>query len=1061
LGFHNVIDHNTNDRLGLIPSSNFVLKVNFKYYITSNTHTYSAIKTVIPSILLLTIFIGLSNAQIINVPGDQPSIQAGIDMASNEDTVLVAEGIYFENISFKGKAITVGSLFIIDGDTSHISRTIINGSRPVDVDHASTVQMTSGEDTTSVLSGLCITGGTGTVVETEGNYHRGGGGVLINKCGGKIEYTLIVCNHINYDLCVATGGGVYAEVGTEHNLIIRRNIIKNNTVHSQKEADAAGILVADGYRANIIVEYNRISNNSATSIVDNEAHGGGATLALTISSNSNFMVFRNVISYNELHTNPEKEIHWAYGAGINVFYYEPPDGLFDIVLHPTPIICDNIISNNFSEKRGGGISVYRVTTYYPDAPVCPQPLIINNTITDNYALDGSGLSNRDACPLLLNNTFRNDLSAEGSGELYNGNPVYNVSNLGIINANNNEIQGDWKNQRNIRYKDYPKVFSINHTWKVNVSDTGTISFSLLPPIWRRWWAYSAYALFILFLLLMYRTFILNQAKLRTALEVERIEREKVQEIEQMKSRFFANISHEFRTPLTLLLGPIEDLLKKEPGEETDYNLLYLMKRNALKLQRLINQILDLSRLETGKLTLQVAKGDLTDFVKRIVSSFLSLAESKSISYEYLLPEKSWPVFYDGDKIDKILSNLISNAFKFTPEKGLIEVKMNYLTTEGNDQPKNVELIVRDTGKGIPPDQIDHIFERFYRLDAFDTQDGEVEGTGIGLSLMKELVGLYRGDIHVESTPGQGSVFRVILPVAKEQFDENEIIADPEMESIEAKPLDKGEEPENIVEYEIKRNSISDKDRDIILVVEDNIDLRKYIVKNLSRSFRTVEAVNGKQGMEKAIDTIPDLIVSDLMMPEMDGMEMCEQLKTDERTSHIPVIILTAKADKDSKLEGLKTGADDYIIKPFDSEELDVRISNLIGQRRKLKEKYRMDFLASKEENPVPSYDDRLLQKLRDSMYAHLDDPGYKIRQMSDELGLSRTQLFRKVQALTGHSPNDLLNKLRLKKAAGMFRSGHNNIAQVMFEVGFNTPSYFARSFKDLYGSIPSEFIKNQ
>jgi DNA-binding response OmpR family regulator len=385
--------------------------------------------------------------------------------------------------------------------------------------------------------------------------------------------------------------------------------------------------------------------------------------------------------------------------------------------------------------------------------------------------------------------------------------------------------------------------------------------------------------------------------------------------------------------------------------------------------------------------------------------------------------------------------------------------MKYIIPHGESQPQKVELIIRDTGKGIPADQIDHIFDRFHRVDDLVTQDGEEAGTGIGLSLTKELIGLYRGEIHVESTPGHDSVFRVTLPVAKEHFGEDEIMEVPDKVSMEVLSPEMREEPRDALEHERIAESIADKDRDVILVVEDNRDLRKYLVKNLAAAYKVIEAENGKQGMEKAIDAIPDLVISDLMMPEMDGMKMCEYLKTDERTSHIPVIILTAKADRDSKLEGLKTGADDFIIKPFDAEELHVRTSNLIGQRRKLKEKYSMDLLAGNEEDPLPSYNDRLLQKLLNSMQAHLDDPGYKTRQMSAELGLSRTQLFRKVQALTNHSPNDLLSKLRLRKAAGMFRKGHNNISQVMFEVGFNTPSYFARSFRDLYGCTPSEFIK--
>jgi signal transduction histidine kinase/DNA-binding response OmpR family regulator len=632
-----------------------------------------------------------------------------------------------------------------------------------------------------------------------------------------------------------------------------------------------------------------------------------------------------------------------------------------------------------------------------------------------------------------------------------------MSNLGYINAYNNDIQGDWKNGKNIRYKDYPKVFSISHTWKANVSDTGTISFRLLPPIWRRWWAYTCYGSFILFLLLLYRRFLINRAKLRTALEIERIEKQKIQEIEQMKSRFFANISHEFRTPLTLLLGPLNDLVKNGPEfAQANRTLFSMMKRNAERLQRLINQLLDLSKLETGSVKLQVSEGSLTDFVKRILFSFLSLAETKKIKYSYDLPDITTLVYYDAEKLEKILNNLISNAFKFTQDGGRVKVVLKYLDPNVNGTPERIELLISDSGKGISKEHIERIFDRFYQVSKSDTR--EEEGSGIGLSLTKELVSLYNGEINVESVPGKGSVFTVSLPAAREQFSEDEITDKLEKEIVEPETDDQGIIM-NGPEISETGRELKEPDGTLILIVEDNLDLRKYISQILYSSHKLVEADNGKSGMEKAIEHIPELVISDLMMPEMDGITMCSKLKSDERTSHIPVIMLTAKADKTSKLEGLGTGADDYIIKPFDAEELRVRVENLITQRRKLREKYRKEFISGLKNRKFAPPDEQFLNRVSETINHHLSESEFNIERLSEGIGMSRSQLYRKTLAVTGYTPVEFLRNIRLKHAAHMFKEKHHNIAQVAYHVGFSNPAYFSVCFKELFGMAPSEYIK--
>jgi DNA-binding response OmpR family regulator/nitrogen-specific signal transduction histidine kinase len=546
--------------------------------------------------------------------------------------------------------------------------------------------------------------------------------------------------------------------------------------------------------------------------------------------------------------------------------------------------------------------------------------------------------------------------------------------------------------------------------------------------------------------------------MKTALEVERIEIDKAREMDQMKSRFFANISHEFRTPLTLLLGPVNDLLKKRNRlDRDDRKLLGTMKRNILRLQQLINQLLDLSRLETGKLKLEIEEGDLTGFIRTLFHSFLSLAESKQIKYEYRIEETSFKPFFDRDKVEKIVSNLISNAMKFTPKGGYVSVRLHYIPEEENPSINFAEIRVSDSGPGIPSVAQDRIFDRFYQVN--DSNNRNHDGTGIGLALVKELVEMYRGKIILKSEPGKGSTFIVTLPVSQEQFDANEFCSSGHdtgkkketVQDFEALPVDESEAVIQAVG--------EDSHEAVILVVEDNRDLRKYISQNLQDRYRILEAVNGSMGLEKAIESIPDLVVSDLMMPEMDGMEMCDLLKKDHRTDHIPVIMLTARADRDSKLDSYKTGADEYMIKPFDAEELQVRVKNLIEQRKRLRERYKKEFLTDPEYNTLTEGTDKFLIQALTCLQKNLSNSTYNVDRLGQDLNLSQSQLYRKLVALTDLSPVEFIRNTRLKAAAKMFREGHKNISSVLYSVGFNTPSLFSRYFRELFGINPSHYIK--
>jgi signal transduction histidine kinase/AraC-like DNA-binding protein len=542
----------------------------------------------------------------------------------------------------------------------------------------------------------------------------------------------------------------------------------------------------------------------------------------------------------------------------------------------------------------------------------------------------------------------------------------------------------------------------------------------------------------------------DKVKERTAeLEQKNLQ---IMEMDQMKTRFFANISHEFRTPLTLILGPLEDILVKEEMKEKNRVTLERMHRSAARLLALINQLLDLSKLDAGSMKLELIESDVMRFLRVIFSSFTPLAERKKIDYIIKLPEKGFETTFDQDKIEKILYNLLSNAFKFTPEHGEIICKVK--VGKEND----LTISVKDSGEGIPQEMIGKIFDRFYQVEG--PKLSQAGGTGIGLSLTRELVQLQHGNITMKSEADEGSEFIVSIPLGHEHLKKDEyIIKDAEDVSdsfvtIHAiLPGRDNREEDNNGELD------EDSGRPQILIVEDSEDVRSHIAEGLDKQYIMKMAENGKIGLDLATETIPDLVITDLMMPEMDGVELCKHLKTDERTSHIPVIMLTAKASVENRLEGLETGADDYMTKPFNMQELQIRINNLIEQRRKLRERFSKDGLLEPKDVTVTSPDEKFLQRTMEIIEENLGDCDFEVHILADEVGMSRMQLFRKLKALTNQTPSEFIRTIRLKRAAQLMEKKFGNVAEITYEVGFNNLSYFAKCFKELYGMSPSEYVK--
>jgi len=605
-----------------------------------------------------------------------------------------------------------------------------------------------------------------------------------------------------------------------------------------------------------------------------------------------------------------------------------------------------------------------------------------------------------------------------------------------------------------------------------LSDEGRFAFAILPPWYRRWWAYLFYVALaggLVALIVKGRVRYLEKKTRelesivadRTAQIVQqktKIEEQadRLQELDRMKSRFFANISHEFRTPLTLILGPLEDRIAAA-STERDKKEYGLMHRNASRVLRLINQLLDLSRLEASKMKLSARPGDFVAFLKGIVMGFASLAEQKNI--KLVLDDKSprhlqgggkVPVvadYFDPDKIEKIFTNLLSNACKFTPEGGEIRVEVQ-------EVPETYSITIRDTGIGIAPDRLPYIFDRFYQADPTSTR--AQQGTGIGLALIRELVALHHGSIAVQSKQGQGTAFTVRLPLGRAHLRPDEIVdtlpALPPQEPAVA-DLPQPGAPEPPPE---PAAAAADANDTIILIVDDHHDVRRYVRAQLAPDYRIVEARDGRQGVEAAMDLIPDLVISDVMMPEMDGFQLCERLKTSEKTSHVPVILLTARADEADKLAGLEIGADDYLSKPFSSKELRVRVHNLIASRRKLRQRFRREGLLQPRRPEVSSIEETFVHKLMVVIEDNLGEEHFNPQILSDQLHMSLRQLQRKTRALTGQTPSDFIRTIRLQRARQLLEQHAGTVSEIAFRVGFNDLSYFSRCFRKEFGILPSE-----
>ncbi len=601
---------------------------------------------------------------------------------------------------------------------------------------------------------------------------------------------------------------------------------------------------------------------------------------------------------------------------------------------------------------------------------------------------------------------------------------------------------DWKVTKypTVNYSNIPAgtyQIQVQAYTKNGLSENHGINLSvvLLPPWWKSWWAYTLYVLTLISLMAGIFLYQRRRWQMQTRLQIEQERANRLKELDQFKSRFYTNITHEFRTPLTVIKGMAGQISGNE-------KIKTIIGRNSDRLLNMVNQLLDLSKLETNSLSINWVRGDIIPYLQYLTESCHSLAENKNLNLAFFSKEESLVMDFDETKMQHVLINLLSNAIKFTPKYGSVKVIAEQVLENGSPY---LQLTVKDTGRGIPSEKLPHIFDRFYQVDNSATRSGE--GSGIGLALVKELVYLLDGRINVESEAGKGSSFLVQLPIHQNALESTTM--DTPMRSISII------EDSSVVNSPIPTSTTTNGEKPLVLIVEDNADVAEYIISCLQEEYSLDTAHNGKEGMDKALESIPDVILCDVMMPEMDGFEVCQQLKSDRLTSHVPIILLTAKATQEDKVTGLAHGADAYLTKPFDKEELLVRLRNLAAQSKRLKERLSESTNDSEQADDRENKEAAFLKELNQIIESNMANELFNTNYLCREIAMSRTQLHRKLKALTDESTANYIRSIRLRKAKSLLEKSDLPIGEIALQVGYKDFSHFSRSFFKEFGIQPS------
>ncbi len=701
----------------------------------------------------------------------------------------------------------------------------------------------------------------------------------------------------------------------------------------------------------------------------------------------------------------------------------------------------------------GGSNGY--VKFYPDD-------LTSNTFSPQPILTALNLFNKQVKPNDNNKILTKEISKTSAITLDYFQSVFSVefASLNYLRPENNQyaymLEGfdeNWiygNTQKEVTYTNLQDgtytllIKSANNDAIWNETPT-SLKITILPPPWRTWWAYIIYTLLIALAFYLIRYNAIKSTQLKNDLRIEQLEKEKWKEIHDLKLKYFIDVSHEFRTPLTLILGPLEEMIDSKNQDDWLRSRIKIMYFNAKRLSLLINQILEIREIETGHSKLKKQPIYIDSMLRDIVDSFRGIADKNQIALSFLqhhVAEK--PVMVDKDKLEKIFFNLLSNAFKFTPKGGKIKVE---ITANQNQNQIQYAFKISDTGIGIPPDKLTSIFDRFYKGNKSQL------GAGIGLSLTKSLIDLMDGSIDVTSTEGKSTSFMLNIPFKIA----NVTIEKEENKFVKPIPL----EFQNTILVKQKNTNISST-KETILLVEDNEELRNYLKEQLEDKYTIFTAKNGLQGLKKVKKKAPDIVISDVMMPEMDGLELCQHIKKTKELCHIPVLLLTAKDAQIHKIEGLEHGADDYISKPFNFTELKTRIKNIIKNRSLIQQKFREHTNFPRlQEVTINSYDEKLMKNVVNIVKEQFDKPNFTVDYLSSEVGLSRVHLTRKIKALTGIAPAEFIKDYRMRQAIEMLKNGSFKVAEIAYAVGYQDVQYFSKTFKAKYGKSPAKYVAEE
>ena len=626
---------------------------------------------------------------------------------------------------------------------------------------------------------------------------------------------------------------------------------------------------------------------------------------------------------------------------------------------------------------------------------------------------------------------------------------------GWVNADNRTRKANYTNLDGGNYVFRVRASNSEGVWNPNYI---SLRIKVLPPFWKSTLAYVIYLVVCLGILLLIRQRGIRKIKrqfeaekekqeAKLIIEQERQEVKRMQELDQLKTKFLTNVSHEFRTPLSLIMAPVDKMLTRADQEQKQQ--LSMIRKNARRLLNLVNQLLDFRKMEVQELKLHSKPGDIVKFISEISMSFTDIAEEKDIAFVFDATVDLLFTSFDHDKIERILFNLISNAFKFTQAGGQVSVLLNM--DKQSDSDAVLEIKVIDTGIGIPVEKQNKIFERFFQHDIPESMINQ--GSGIGLAITREFVKMHGGEITVESEPDHGSCFIIKLPL---MIYDGAVVEMPVEDEVDS------ESPNDVINSESKvvsKQQCTNK-MPVVLLVEDNDDFRFYLKDNLKDIFFLIEASNGREGWQKALSQHPDIIVSDISMPEMTGIELCKKLKNDKRTSHIPVVLLTALTGEAEQVKGLEIGANDYMTKPFNFEILLSKIKNILTLRDTYKRTYKKQMDVQLQEIPLPNEDEKLLRSIVEYIELNILNDSLSVEELSRKMNMSRGSLYSKVLMLTGKSPVEFIRSIRLKKAVYLLENSQMTISQICYEVGFNTPKYFTKLFKEEYNMLPSSYISS-